>query len=350
MKTIIAACGIAIASAAVSLAADPPGNRALLAQSDGFPTRVHCWEDYETDIEKRWWMAGKLETKNVPGGSRRACQATLSKDFDDKMGDRKAMYRAVIFNPVPGPPMGPNTRLRFRYKLIGTDVLRVQIYSLTNNYHRCLSLTGLPQGRWSKATVDMTQLRRPDGSGGPLAENERIDDIQFYVDPKAEMLIDDIVLYEAPAAGETRRFPQQIVFSGWFDTGKLGAEWPGTFAITPHEKPRTWKAARPVAGPDGKPWLRIGLRGERRVEGAPELFFRYRCTGSEPIAIELVHAATGKTVSRKSVKLTTVDWHETTVAFAVDSGVKLDEIRFLLPAGADLWLDDLLLYVPGNRR
>jgi hypothetical protein len=350
MKTIIPACGIAFAFAGIVLAADPPGNRALLAQSDGFPTRVHCWEDYETDIEMRWWMAGKLETTDLPTRGRRACRATLSKDFDDKMGDRKAMYRAVIFNPVPGPPMGANTRLRFRYKLTGTDVLRVQIYSLTNNYHRRLSLTGLPQGRWSRATVDMTQLRRPDGSGGPLAENERIDDIQFYIDPNAELLIDDIVLYEAPAAGETRRFPQQIIFSGWFDTGKQGAEWPGAFAITPHEKPRTWKAARPVAGPNGKPWLRIGLRGERRVDGMPELLFRYRYTGTEPIDIELVHAASGKMVSRKRVKMNTVDWEEKTVAFATDAGVKLDEIRFLLPTGADLRLDDLLLYVPGNRR
>ena len=32
----------------------------------GMPNRVHCFEDYETDIEKRWWMSGKAETKNVP--------------------------------------------------------------------------------------------------------------------------------------------------------------------------------------------------------------------------------------------------------------------------------------------
>jgi len=30
------------------------------------------------------------------------------------MGDPDAMYKAVIFNPVPGPPMGKNTRLTFR--------------------------------------------------------------------------------------------------------------------------------------------------------------------------------------------------------------------------------------------
>jgi len=40
----------------------------------------------------------------------------------------------------------------------------------------------------------MTEMRRPDGMGGPLSEPERIDDIQFYVDPRAGVLIDDVVL------------------------------------------------------------------------------------------------------------------------------------------------------------
>src|SRR5207248_1588015 len=95
-------------------------------------------------------------------------------------GDTTTVYRAVIFNPVPGPPMGSNTRLRFKYKLTGTDTIRVQLYSLTNGYHRYLSVSGLEQGKWLDGCVDMTQMRRPDGSGGPLAKDERIDDIQFY--------------------------------------------------------------------------------------------------------------------------------------------------------------------------
>src|SRR6185295_13260695 len=100
----------------------------------------------------------------------------------------------------PGPPMGANTRLSFRYWLQSTDTLRVQIYSLTKNYHRFLALMNLPQRSWQSAAVDMTQARRPDGSGGPLAGDERIDDIQFYIAPDAELLIDDIVLYDAAAS------------------------------------------------------------------------------------------------------------------------------------------------------
>src|SRR5262249_48657644 len=186
----------------------PPGNPSKLIARAGMPNRVHCFEDYETDIERRWWMSGKAETADVPpGGGRRACRGVLTQDFDDRQGDMKTMYTAVIFNPVPGPPMGKAPRLSFRYKRHGTDTLRVQIYSRTKGYRRSLWLTGLPQGRWESAAVDMTAVRRPDGSGGPLSEDERIDDVQFYVDPRAELLIDDMVLYDAAAPDEKRPFP-----------------------------------------------------------------------------------------------------------------------------------------------
>src|SRR5207245_489856 len=137
------------------------------------PARVHVFEDFETDIEKRWWLRGAPETNDVPPGlsasvpNRRACRAAQSKDFDDKQRDPRKIQKAVVFNPVPGPPMDRNTRLSFRYWLEGTDSLRVQIFSLTKGYHRSLTLANLPQRSWQAATVEMTQARRPDGSGGP---------------------------------------------------------------------------------------------------------------------------------------------------------------------------------------
>src|SRR5205809_7689870 len=91
-----------------------PANAAVaskvIVEQGRFPNRVHVFEDYETEIEKRWWLRGTPETKNVPEGSTRACRGAESKDFDDKQGDASAKYSAVIFNPVPGPPMGKNTR------------------------------------------------------------------------------------------------------------------------------------------------------------------------------------------------------------------------------------------------
>jgi hypothetical protein len=317
---------VAVWSAAMGLApaAEAPRNVAHAVPQSPLPLRVHVFEDYETDIEKRWWLRGVVETNNlaptlsasVP--NRRACRATQSKDFDDKMGDAWRSFKAVVFNPVPGPPMGPNTRLSFRYWLDGTDALRVQIYSLSKGYHRFLTLTNLPQRAWQAATVNMTDARRPDGSGGPLAEDERIDDIQFYVAPDAELLIDDIVLYEAAPSGETDPFPRRVLFTGWFDTGKQGAgnEWPGDFEIVKHDAPLTWKAAKSIANlQSGRPWIRVSLRGARPLSAANRLRFRYRLTGGDGLKILLANSKTGQEWNAPARELVTSKWAEAAVDF-----------------------------------
>ncbi|HWG47120.1 MAG TPA: nucleoside hydrolase [Gemmataceae bacterium] len=339
-----------VASAGKVARPKPPRNIVQPVERGGLPAHVHAFEDFETDIEKRWWMSGKVETANVPPNSRRACRGILTQDFDDLMGDMKTMYTAVVFNPVPGPPMGERTRLSFRYRLQGTDTLRVQIYSLTKGYHRYLALTGLPQGRWQETTVDMTQCRRPDGSGGPLSVDERIDDIQFYVDPAAELLIDDIVLYEAAPAREKQPFPRRILFTGWFDTGKQGKEWPGDFEIVPHKAPRKWKAAKSILNAEQTtPWIRVDLRGERTLGEKTHLRFRYHLSGAESMQVALVNH---KTKARHALDLKTLrkgEWMETTLDYSKQSrkGERVDEIQFLLPKGAELLVDDLLLYEPG---
>jgi inosine-uridine nucleoside N-ribohydrolase len=338
----------------------PPANPSKLVPRGGLPNLVHAFEDFETDIERRWWMSGKPETANVPPGSRRACRGVLTQDFDDLQGDMRTMYTAVIFNPVPGPPMGKHTRLSFRYWLKGTDTLRVQLYSLTNGYHRCLTLHDLPQGEWQSGTVDMTAARRPDGSGGPLSENERIDDIQFYTDPTAELLIDDIVLYDAAVPGEKRPFPKRFLFTGWFDTGRQGQEWPGTFAIVPKKPPLTWKAAQSVPDPKrDAAWIRLHLRGERPLGAVTHLRFRYVLTGAETMRVLLFNRTARDTHIIDVKGLQTGQWAETTLDFTADSrrgdgsdgkpraGDRVDEIQFLLPKGAELLVDDVLLYEPG---
>lgn len=319
--------------------------------NDNMPTRVHAFEDFETDIERRWWMAGKAETKNVPKGSSRACRGILTQDFDGKMGDLRTLYNAVIFNPVPGPPMGKKPRLRFRCWLNGTSTLRVQIYSLSNGYHRSLTLHDVPQKKWQELTVDMTHARRPDGTGGPLSENERIDDIQFYVDPRAELLIDDIVLYDAPMKDEKRAFPKRIQFTGWFDTGRQGREWPGDYKILDH-KGVFWDAAQSVPMKNGKgEWIRLDLRGERPLDEKPRLFFRYRVKGTKSMDVILSNRTTKKNHVVKLENLTEDKWTETTVNFDASGPHKAetsDEIQFLIPKDAELLIDDVLLYSPGS--
>ncbi len=345
----------------------PPGNLTTLVERGGLPNRVHVFEDYETDIERRWWLVGRLETNNVPPGSQRACRGVLTTDFDGQMGDTRTMYRAVIFNPVPGPPMGKNTRLTFRYWLKGTGTLRVQLYSLSNGYHRYLSLRDLPQGEWHTATVDMTAMRRPDGSGGALAEDERIDDIQFYTDPRAELFIDDIILYDAAPPEEKRPFPTRIIFTGWFDTGQHGKEWPGDFEIINHEPPLSWKAAKSVIDEKtGKPWIRVSLRGNRPltsdqlVSNATDCTaivrtrFKYHLNREGPLRVILGGEASDIEASIENP--TVGKWTEAFLDFEIPLDVKhrprfANEIRFYAPGDGEMMLDDLLIYsITANTR
>jgi hypothetical protein len=196
-------------------------------------------------------------------------------------------------------------------------------------------------------------MRRPDGTGGPLSADERIDDIQFYNDPRAELLIDDVVLYDAASPDEKRPFPKRILFTGWFDTGKQGQEWPGDFEIVPHEKPRTWKFARSLAGEGGQHRLRVDLRGPRRLAAATELTFSYRLTGGDRIAIELADRRGGTPLKQELRGLIRDAWAEATTRFDVPKVEGKDahatEIHLIPPPGAVLEIDNLLLYEPAAK-
>ena len=323
-------------------------NEAKMVPRGNMPNRVHAFEDFDTDIEKRWWLSGRLETANVPPGAtrgERACRATLTQDFDDRQGETKTLYTAVVFNPVPGPLMGKKPHLSFRYWLKGTDTLRVQIYSLSNGYHRCMMLKGLPEGSWQEGNVDMTVARKPDGTGGPLSEGERIDDIQFYVDPRAELLIDDIVLYDAAVETETRPFPKRFLFTGWFDSGKQGKEWPGTFEIAP-KLGYVGSAAKSVKYLDSdQEWINVGLRGDRPVGAATHLFFRYHLEGADSMKLQFKSMARSYTGLKRGV------WTEMVVDLTADLGkeASVRELQFVVPAGGRLLIDDVLLYEPGKK-
>jgi hypothetical protein len=103
----------------------------------------------------------------------------------------------------------------------------------------------------------------------------------------------------------------------------------------------------------GAPWIRLGLRGERVLGDATQLYFRYHLTGADPVRVRLVDR-TAKTTHFVDVKgLTKDQWAETFTDFAVTGpgppsrGDRVNEIQFLLPPGAELVIDDMILYEPG---
>ena len=74
--------------------------------------------------------------------------------------------------------------------------------------------------------------------------------------------------------------------------------------------------------------------------------FRYRLSGADSLRVVLVHRGTksDRTVDVKGLKKG--EWAEETVTFPgkIPPGTKADEVQFLLPQGAELLLDDVLLY------
>jgi competence ComEA-like helix-hairpin-helix protein len=323
-----------------------PRNVATPVVRAGFPNRVHFIEDFETDIGQRWWLCGKIG--NEAADSRRACRGVLTNDFDDRMGDAQASYKAVVIKPVPTPSMGKHSRLTFRCRLKGADNLRVQVQSLTRGYHRHLVVNDLTQDRWHDITLDLTQARRLDGGGGPLAENERIGDLQFYTDALADLLVDDVVVYDAAAPGEKRPFPARFLYTAWFDNGAQGKDWPGSFEIV--AKPQGGMAARSVQDPkSGADGIRLHLRGKRPVTKSTQLRFRYHLRGANELRVQLCKAGSAIAPASAVVGLTQDAWAEATVPIGAagwQPDDRMDEVCFLLARGAKLLVDDVVIFEP----
>ena len=232
------------------------------------------------------------------------------------------------------------------------SLLLIGGFIISSNFawNRAVGELRVQKEKWQDGCVDMTQMRKPDGTGGPLSENERIDDIQFYADPRAELLIDDIVLYDASDVNETRPFPKRFLFTGLFDAGKQGKEWPGDFEIA-QKQGYVWHAAKSIPHPTAKDlaWIRVNLRGDRPVGDATHLSFRYKLEDADTITVRL--ESTDKNISAvlnlKNLKQN--DWTEAKLEVepnVLRSGGSLRDVTFTLPSAGRLWIDNLLVYEP----
>jgi hypothetical protein len=65
--------------------------------------------------------------------------------------------------------------------------------------------------------------------------------------------------------------------------------------------------------------------------------------------VELTRSDGNRVVTRPEVKLAT-GWSDATVRFDLPADQSIDELRFRLPAGAELLADDVLLDTPGGGR
>ena len=78
--------------------------------------------------------------------------------------------------------------------------------------------------------------------------------------------------------------------------------------------------------------------------------FRYRLTGDPPLRVVLANSKTGERMESLVPEPIVGQWSEATVAFshAANRLRHVDEIQFLVGAGSELLLDDVLLYEPSG--
>ena len=156
-------------------------------------------------------------------------------------------------------------------------------------------------------------------------------------------------MYDAAVEGEKRPFPKRILFTGWFDTGKQGKEWPGSFEIAQKEG-YFWRAAKSVPHPKlkDKAWIQVGLRGDRPTSGADaRLFFRYKIEGADRMDI-VIDSPENTVLTIGEIELKKGAWSQKDLLVRNVNPIR--KIEFLVPAGATLWIDDLLLYEPAFKK
>jgi len=158
-----------------------------------FPNRVIYLAAFDTGPKEKYWPREfELAEKGLPAGAYwRSARAVPRKGGNGKW---------IRLQIEPPRPVGARTRLRFRYRLTGTSELTVQIFDLTAGDNRHIHLQDLKQGEWTFRHLDFTRdSKRNDGSQGPFAAGNLVDDLFFFLpakSPEVELFLDEVVLYD----------------------------------------------------------------------------------------------------------------------------------------------------------
>jgi hypothetical protein len=92
--------------------------------------------------------------------------------------------------------LGDKTHLFFRYKLAGGDSMRLILVDRTAKDTHIIDLNRMKTDKWAEVTADFTgDSKRANGAAKPKG-GDRVDEIQFLLPKGAELLLDDVLLYE----------------------------------------------------------------------------------------------------------------------------------------------------------
>jgi hypothetical protein len=362
------------AAVAPAQESDPPRRgsaRAEVARPKSFPHRVWAACDFEGRTPDYAWF-GPAETKNVPAYPG---NATALGAGEKPYKNFSALMTGI--NPVPGPCMGKSNFLYCRYWLKGGTEATFQHYSLSSNDNNHIRVSGLTEGRWSEVTLNFTKdARRNDGTPGvPFKEGERMDDLKIFVGKPGdgrpyELYVDDVIFFaeEPGLPPETEPFPNRVIFLAAFDTGtdpkSKDKYYPGAFDLARGKDapPGTfWGAARAVPGKDGKgKWIRLAVAPPRPVGERTKLRFRYHLTGASSLTAQVFDLTDGDNRHVRLRDLRQGEWAFTIVDFTRDgrrndgrqtpfaAGHKVDDLFFFVEEGADLLVDEVVLFDAGQ--
>lgn len=169
---------------------------ALPPEPEPFPNRVIFLAGFDTGAKDRYWPGDfELAETPPPGSFWRAARAI-------PRGNGASKGVSLVIDPPR--PVGTRTKLRFRYHLTGASTMTLQIFDLTAQDNRHITLTNLAQGEWTTRYVDFTRdSRRNDGSDAPFDAGHAVDAVFFFVTPDGsqpvELYVDEVVLFDAGA-------------------------------------------------------------------------------------------------------------------------------------------------------
>jgi hypothetical protein len=171
-------------------------------EPEPFPRRVLYLAGFDTgvtpEVRAKYWPGEfEIAQRDLPANSLwNAARAVPRQDGNGKW---------IRLQLEPVRTVGAHTKLRFRAHLTGTRRMTVQIFDLTDQDNRHIHLAGLEPGQWQTHYLDFTKdARRNDGGDTPFAAGHQVDDLFFFVqadgDQPAELLIDEVILFEAGEA------------------------------------------------------------------------------------------------------------------------------------------------------
>jgi hypothetical protein len=174
-------------------------NPDLKPDPEPFPNRVIFLAAFDTGPKEKYWPGEfELAEKDLPADTYwRVAKAVPRRD-----SPKGKWIRLQI---EPPRPVGANTKLRFRYWQRGARQMTVQVFDATDQDNRHVVVQDLVKENWTNLYVDFTRDgRRNDGGNSPFAAGHLVDDLFFFIEPagdeKLDMLIDEVVLFDAGAA------------------------------------------------------------------------------------------------------------------------------------------------------